>query len=500
MAPSGTFWLGRLACEDEVRKGTGDDRSERLDPCAIGIRFRPAEAPPWSMTVTVRARAWVKDPKDGPDPDRRWWRTGPVEEKIPVVVGAALGYELVHHGPGQWNGVAIVSRIGISDVVAGIPTPDGWTDDGGRFLAASCGPIRVASIYVPNGRTVDSEFYLEKLEWLARLARWLDDNDPATELAICGDYNVAPEDSDVWDINAVHGATHVSPRERAAVARLREWGMVDVVRRFHPEPDYFTEDQLKLVTAASAQIATAVNKAELYRLIADQAERLGVMYRIQAAESAKNQAILAGITDGVLVLDAQRAGGPHVGAQCLDEQPVALPDLIEITGVDAWDRVQDINLKSVFFSCQAGARLMLKTGGGKIVAISEAERREWAQALPNLAQEWAAAAEKQGLPGKAYLKGMMDGLRAGVDHPGAALGGLRPGRDESPLQRAQLPNRPRVVRVTATSPAWMTFAGRFGESQRVLVELRSSQLRAGLNRRVERSACRRAIDPGDAAF
>ncbi|MBQ1050806.1 helicase [Micromonospora sp. C51] len=89
--PSGTFWLGRLACEDEVRKGTGDDRSERLDPCAIGIRFRPAEALPWSMTVTVRARAWVKDPKDGPDPDRRWWRTGPVEEKISVVVGADGG-------------------------------------------------------------------------------------------------------------------------------------------------------------------------------------------------------------------------------------------------------------------------------------------------------------------------------------------------------------------------------------------------------------------------
>lgn len=91
VAPSETFWLGRLGCEDEVRKGTNDDRAERLDPCAIGIRFRPAEAPPWSMTVTVRARAWVKDPKDGPDPDRRWWRTGPVAEKISVVTGAEGG-------------------------------------------------------------------------------------------------------------------------------------------------------------------------------------------------------------------------------------------------------------------------------------------------------------------------------------------------------------------------------------------------------------------------
>src|SRR5437879_3002645 len=68
VAPSGTFWLGRIACEDEVRKGTGGERSERLDPCAIGIRLRPGTAPPWSMTVTVRARAWVQDAKGGPEP------------------------------------------------------------------------------------------------------------------------------------------------------------------------------------------------------------------------------------------------------------------------------------------------------------------------------------------------------------------------------------------------------------------------------------------------
>ncbi|WBB88830.1 helicase-related protein [Verrucosispora sp. WMMC514] len=91
VAPSGTFWLGRLACEDEVRKDASDDRSERLDPCAIAIRLRPAEAPPWSMTVTVRARAWVKDPKDGPDPDRRWWRTDLVEEVVPVLAYGESG-------------------------------------------------------------------------------------------------------------------------------------------------------------------------------------------------------------------------------------------------------------------------------------------------------------------------------------------------------------------------------------------------------------------------
>jgi exodeoxyribonuclease III len=162
------------------------------------------------------------------------------DAQAPLMDFRALGYDLVHHGPGRWNGVAIASRIGLEDVVAGMPAKDGWTDDGGRFLAATCGPMRVASIYVPNGRVVDSEFYIEKLEWLARLSVWLDDNDPTTELAICGDYNVAPEDIDVWDALAAHGGTHVSPRERAAVARLREWGMVDVVRTFHPEPGFFS--------------------------------------------------------------------------------------------------------------------------------------------------------------------------------------------------------------------------------------------------------------------
>lgn len=91
VAPSGTFWLGRIACEEEVRKGIPDERSERLDPCAIAIRLRPATTPPWSMTVTVRARAWVKDPTGGPDPDRRWWRSDLVEEVVTVLADATGG-------------------------------------------------------------------------------------------------------------------------------------------------------------------------------------------------------------------------------------------------------------------------------------------------------------------------------------------------------------------------------------------------------------------------
>jgi exodeoxyribonuclease-3 len=161
---------------------------------------------------------------------------------VPALAFGELGYEVIHHGLGRWNGVAIASRVGIEDVVGGIgPAPDGWTDDGGRLVSAACGGIRVVSVYVPNGRVVGSEFYEAKLIWLDRLNEWIRNAcNPSMELALCGDFNVAPEDSDVWDPAAVHGATHVSPPERERVARLREWGLLDVVDRFHPEGGHFT--------------------------------------------------------------------------------------------------------------------------------------------------------------------------------------------------------------------------------------------------------------------
>jgi exodeoxyribonuclease III len=161
---------------------------------------------------------------------------------VPALAFRELGYEVAHHGLGRWNGVAIASRVGIEDVSAGLgPAPDGWTDDGGRFISATCGGVRVVSIYVPNGRVVGSEFYEAKLAWLDRLAEWIEAGcDPTMPLALCGDFNVAPEDIDVWDPSAVHGATHVSAPERERVARLRDWGLVDIVRRFHPEPGFFT--------------------------------------------------------------------------------------------------------------------------------------------------------------------------------------------------------------------------------------------------------------------
>jgi exodeoxyribonuclease-3 len=163
----------------------------------------------------------------------------------------SAGYELVHHGEGRWNGVAIASRVGAADVVSnfGEPrrpprTPDVADDEPlaeARMVSAVCGGVRAVSVYVPNGRAVDSPFYHAKLAWLERLARWLAEAaDPAQPLVVGGDFNVAPEDADVWDPAACHGGTHVSEPERQALARVRAWGLVDAYRLHHPEPGRYT--------------------------------------------------------------------------------------------------------------------------------------------------------------------------------------------------------------------------------------------------------------------
>ena len=169
----------------------------------------------------------------------------------PVEVFKGAGYELVHHGEGRWNGVAIASRCGLTNVVTnfGEPlrtakTPDVADDEPmaeARMISAECDGVRVVCIYAPNGRVVDSPFYEAKLMWFGRLRRWLDEAvEKNTAIAIGGDFNVAPEDIDVWDPSACHGGTHVSERERQAFARLCEWGLVDAYRLRHPEPGRYT--------------------------------------------------------------------------------------------------------------------------------------------------------------------------------------------------------------------------------------------------------------------
>jgi exodeoxyribonuclease-3 len=169
----------------------------------------------------------------------------------PIEVFRQAGYALVHHGEGRWTGVAIASRTGIDGVITnfGEPlrparTPDVGDDEPlaeARMISALCGGVRVVCVYAPNGRVVDSPFYEAKLVWFDRLARWLGEaigeNTPAV---LGGDLNVAPEDVDVWDPAACHGGTHVSAREREALARLYRVGLVDAYRLRHPEPGRYT--------------------------------------------------------------------------------------------------------------------------------------------------------------------------------------------------------------------------------------------------------------------
>jgi exodeoxyribonuclease-3 len=161
---------------------------------------------------------------------------------------AKLGYTLAHHGSGGRNGVAIASRSPITDVetsfgdAPGAMRPDGDDDPFGepRIIAANAGGIRVVSLYVPNGRVVGSPFYVAKLAWLDRLARWLGAKREDAALVLGGDFNVAPTDLDVWDPKACHGGTHVSAEERAAFARLVAWGLVDAYRKLHGEGDRYS--------------------------------------------------------------------------------------------------------------------------------------------------------------------------------------------------------------------------------------------------------------------
>ncbi len=165
--------------------------------------------------------------------------TKQAEASFPHDAFAALGYRSAHHGDGRWNGVAIVSRVGLEQVTTGLGSDA--DAEGPRLIGAVCGGVRVYSAYVPNGRSLDSEHYPVKLAWLARLRDLLDETtEPSQPLAVCGDFNVAPEDRDVWDVTAFEGMTHVSPPERQALARLEEWGLVDVFRRLYPDDRLFT--------------------------------------------------------------------------------------------------------------------------------------------------------------------------------------------------------------------------------------------------------------------
>src|SRR4051795_13402434 len=148
-------------------------------------------------------------------------------------------YEVATHGEASWNGVAILSRAGLDDVVTGLgDDAPGFPEPEARALAATCGGIRVVSVYVPNGRTPGSDHYKYKLAWLASLKELVAAGPDAT--VVCGDVNIAPADEDVFDPDAYAGQTHVTPAERKALADLQSVGLRDVVRDHWPDERIFS--------------------------------------------------------------------------------------------------------------------------------------------------------------------------------------------------------------------------------------------------------------------
>ncbi|MDQ0372332.1 exodeoxyribonuclease III [Cellulomonas humilata] len=168
------------------------------------------------------------------------------DEQFPREGFEALGYEVATTGFSQWNGVAIISKVGIEDVEVGFPGMPTWGDPAAaeaRALGATCGGVRVWSLYVPNGRELEDPHYAYKLDWLGRLRDaakgWLDD-DADAQVALVGDWNIAPLDTDVWDIGFFAGRTHVSPAEREAFTAIAGAGYTEVSRVHLPAEHTYT--------------------------------------------------------------------------------------------------------------------------------------------------------------------------------------------------------------------------------------------------------------------
>lgn len=154
----------------------------------------------------------------------------------------ALGYDVAASGHNQWNGVAIISRVGLEDVQEGFDTQPGWGEPAApesRAVGATCAGVRVWSLYVPNGRKPDDPHYVYKLDWLAKLrvqaAGWLE-----APTALVGDWNIAPTDDDVYDITAFRKSTHVTGPERAAFQAFLDDGYTDLSRPHTADPEQYT--------------------------------------------------------------------------------------------------------------------------------------------------------------------------------------------------------------------------------------------------------------------
>jgi exodeoxyribonuclease-3 len=149
----------------------------------------------------------------------------------------ALGYEVAHHGHNHWNGVAILSRVGLARVRRGFPGVNQPPFDEARLISADCGGLRIHALYAPNGRTLDDPHYLYKLVWFERLRAAID---PRRPTLLMGDFNVAPADDDIYDPSRWRRKTHASPPERAAISALLDIGVHDLTRQHLPKPGVYT--------------------------------------------------------------------------------------------------------------------------------------------------------------------------------------------------------------------------------------------------------------------
>jgi exodeoxyribonuclease-3 len=180
-----------------------------------------------------RVIAWIAD--NGPDVVFMQ-ETKLADAAFPTGAFMDIGYATAHHGDGRWNGVAIASRIGLDDVRSGFTNATSEMASESRVISARCGGLRAFSVYVPNGREVGSTFFQAKLAWLADLRGELDLRcTPDEPIIVAGDFNVAPEDRDVYDITKFEGMTHVTPAEREALGAVMAFGLEDVFRQAHPD-------------------------------------------------------------------------------------------------------------------------------------------------------------------------------------------------------------------------------------------------------------------------
>ena len=217
------------------------------------------------------------------------------DEQFPHDRLQALGYEVAHHGTNQWNGVAILSRVGLDDVQVGFDGDPGWGEPPAaeaRSIGATCNGIRLWSVYVPNGRALDDPHMVYKLDWLARLreqaSAWAADGTP---VALCGDWNIAPQDDDVWSMEYYLDKSHVSPGERAAFNAFLEAGLRRRRAPAHPRPG-----RLHLLGLPAARLPEAARHAHRLRarLTVVRGARRGCGDRPRGAQGRRRQRPRAG--------------------------------------------------------------------------------------------------------------------------------------------------------------------------------------------------------------